>query len=667
LAPAQVPPEQLPPDLVTDAELEAAFGGPTGPAPEPYAPADLLERPQFVESDTGGSGAIISAQPLSIEDQMGREFAVPSPSITEQITGMPGDERAQAFDAIEDPEREAQLLRELDPYTYAMEADRREQAKVDAARAVYDAGKSEIEIDARERQAAIDARIVEADEKLAEIQAAAEAAPKEVDPSAWRKSLSWGEKLAGIAAAAIDGSLSVYRGGRNMAMERFEREADRHIQAQIQNIAAGRASRAEQMSVLGQVYRRTGDMQQAAAAEKQAQLLTLREAAMAKYQQFDPQGTQAMRIADSMRGIDQALAKGQAQAADDQYKRAKELAEFDLESRYKNAQIAKMQRETAKIGTGGGKGKGDKGTAGEAVVEISGDTLHGLQDAQGNAVPIKIKDRQAREDLKNKIRSTKSAHRMLTELQKIGGIRRAWKLGELSDADRKRAEQLAIGQILIEAKSMGGTITEGDIEFQGKRIPRDPQKLWQSMGSTRALLDGYYDDTLASLDQELETITGRSDLRLGLPAKPVPPTAKDEVEKATTPKVYDPATGASRDKTPEERGDEISRLPTTILEAVEAGEMSAEQGAAELRSAADKEGLDESVRAGLIAGAQVLETPGATVRGPGYGVEDLPEYRKETEAARQSTAQAVQQAREDRKDRPLFDDEVRGKLPGGGK
>jgi hypothetical protein len=316
------------------------------------------------------------------------------------------------------------------------------------------------------------------------------------------------------------------------------------------------------------------------------------------------------------------LAKGQAAAADDQYKRAKELAEFDLESRYKNAQIAKMQRETAQIGVGGGGGgkggpKGEPGTAGPAVIEISGDTLHGLQDAQGNKLPIKIKDRQAREDLKAKIRGTKSAHRMLAELQKIGGIRRAWKLGDLSDADRKRAEQLAIGQILIEAKAMGGTITEGDIEFQGKRIPRDPQKLWQSMGATRALLDGYYDDTLASLNQELETITGRSDLRLGLPARPVPPTAQEEVEKATTGKVFDPATGKTRDKTPDESGDEVSRLPTTILGAVEAGEMSREEGATILRNAAKGKGISDIVRAALETGAKVIETPGATLGGEG--------------------------------------------------
>jgi hypothetical protein len=93
--------------------------------------------------------------------------------------------------------------------------------------------------------------------------------------------------------------------------------------------------------------------------------------------------------------------------------------------------------------------------------------------------------------------------------------------------------------------------------------------------------------------------------------------------------------------------------------------MTPEQGAAELREAAEAED-DEATKAALLTGAKILESPGSTVSGPGYGVEDLPEYRKETKAAQQATARAVQQAREDREERDLFDDEFRGKLPGGG-
>jgi hypothetical protein len=319
------------------------------------------------------------------------------------------------------------------------------------------------------------------------------------------------------------------------------------------------------------------------------------------------------------------------------------------------------------------QGRGGKTAAGaglgadpETGIVISGKSIFGVIDAQGTEVPITIDDRQTREDLKARYRNVKSAHRVLTELNKLGGIQREWKLGSLTSAQRARAEQLVLGQILQEAKSMGGTITEGDIEFQGKRIPRDPQKLLQNMGATRALFDGYYDDTVAGLQGEIEIVTGREDLRMRLPAKPKPVSLTEKIQKATADRVYNPETGKAEPKSLEQKSSEIAELPTEIHKAVQAGEMTPEQGAAELREAAEAED-DEVTKAALLTGAKILESPGATVSGPGYGVEDLPEYRKETEAARQSTARSVQQAREDRKERPLFDDEVRGELPGGGK
>lgn len=106
----------------------------------------------------------------------------------------------------------------------------------------------------RRKQAKVDKLLAQREQEMLKYRQAREMAAQEtVDPDGWWSNRTTGQKTMAMIGVALGAFGEGFTGGRvrNAAMQIIDREIDRDLKSQMENLRKGRADRAEQLGVIG--------------------------------------------------------------------------------------------------------------------------------------------------------------------------------------------------------------------------------------------------------------------------------------------------------------------------------------------------------------------------------------------------------------------------------
>lgn len=164
-------------------------------------------------------------------------------------------------------------------------------------------------------------------------------AQKKVDPSRFASSRTTGQRIWDLIGAVAGGAFAGAAGrgdGRNLFLEDWEKQVDRDIDAQKNDIANGWQGIQARRGIVAEMYARSGDLYHASEAARLALKMSARDALLAEAQLYDPRGTRAMRIAQSIAQVDASIAANQ-----------RALYEKNLDLQIKLNEEARKQQEAA--------------------------------------------------------------------------------------------------------------------------------------------------------------------------------------------------------------------------------------------------------------------------------------------------------------------------------
>lgn len=150
--------------------------------------------------------------------------------------------------------------------------------------------------------------------------------------------------LMGILGGLIQGKSG---SSTNQGLEMVNREIERDIALQKENLANRRMGLQMRQNALGEMLQRTGDIEKAEAAVRVAGYESFIEGLKTEMGKFDPNGTQIVELA---RMHDQAIAQREAAAKqlfDKNVKQQIELGEYGLKVRKQQLEEAKFENEMA--------------------------------------------------------------------------------------------------------------------------------------------------------------------------------------------------------------------------------------------------------------------------------------------------------------------------------
>jgi hypothetical protein len=189
-------------------------------------------------------------------------------------------------------------------------------------------------------------------------------------------------RLAGVAQAVIGGLIQGRTGSaRNAGLDAFVDTINRGIESQKADLENQRAGLQMRRSALADEFRRHGDMFLAQEAVRLAALKHADELLATEQQNFDPQGTQALKIAAVRAGIGAEQQKG-LQAFQDKNREFKLKAiEQDRKNRETEAKIALDRANAAKAYSDAAATKADK-------TVYSPEQLKAINTVNGVAPPV---------------------------------------------------------------------------------------------------------------------------------------------------------------------------------------------------------------------------------------------------------------------------------------
>lgn len=163
-----------------------------------------------------------------------------------------------------------------------------------------------------------------------------------------------GRFIADIILGGIGGAMSQYTGGKNLALDSMNQRINREIAAQQANIANQWKGNEADKNFVAEQFQRTGDMYRAQETYRISQYDRASAELATKAQDYDPQGTTAIRIANAQQQI--AAATDQATRALHQQNFTNSIAKAnaglavskeDFDEKNKTGTLANEQWKTA--------------------------------------------------------------------------------------------------------------------------------------------------------------------------------------------------------------------------------------------------------------------------------------------------------------------------------
>jgi hypothetical protein len=320
--PALVPPpvDQEPPPIALQPGLGVPAPFVDQAAAAPAAPPEVAFPP--VDAITGGAPAPTLGQLFDPANPNGvGELRVETPEEAASTAGSPIDPYDSSGNPLANPnlgqpELDANMVEiaRTDPHRFAVllyqhNQDQQRQFAEGLAAAEHQ-NQLRLEQNLADRQRAVEeanAKGRQLDEEVQRI------ASTKIDPNRWWSSRSAGQHIASFIGA-IAGGYAGGASGRNSFLDEMNRSIDRDIDAQKQDLANGLEGVRTRRGIVADVYARTGDLYQAQEAARIGALASVKGELLARQQLFDPRGTQALGMAQTIAAVDGRIAAARAAA-----------------------------------------------------------------------------------------------------------------------------------------------------------------------------------------------------------------------------------------------------------------------------------------------------------------------------------------------------------------
>jgi hypothetical protein len=503
-----------------DALMSLPPDAPPLPLPPTAQPHDLGTMPEEAAGPAPVPDAISGGQiqPASVAEALGQTGQHIAPVERNVVTP---DQQVAAFDRLSPEEQNARLQRVQDAHedaayrqAYAaappanragmLTPDEREAARTNARReqARHEKLANDTLVAERERSQSLlleqaarsrayednRRKRLDIEQKMLEL---AKQKPVETLPI--------GRSIAGVIASAVGGFFSHYTGGRNLALEGFEKSIDRHVAAQQQGFAQQRQA----LALQGQSLNEQEAEDQHAFSDKniiRAQVYdsAIRQAQI-EAQQFDPHGTAAAEVnkfvADTaakkqlaMQAWQEKDLKDRTDAYKAQWEGAAKRATVQKELAGPHGTPTPIKGEILNPFTGqmenyGGGPVGGGGGAGNTKATVSTGIYTPYRDESGNFIeikgthPIDVKGHEKEfAGLSTRIQGYGHEQDYFKQLKDIGA-KIDYHKNVLHDWDKTQAtlvdeyDKATHALVVYLTKDLGDKLTQGQIDEQSKRIP----------------------------------------------------------------------------------------------------------------------------------------------------------------------------------------------------
>lgn len=244
-------------------------------------------------------------------------------------------DRQQAFAGMSPQERTA-LVNNADPNQLAAIATstmsqedlatiaiRHQQAQIHAQSAQQLTLAQKADEDARTNMMAYQASVQRANAATEQLSMDAQKLSQEkIDPNEH----GVGHFIASVLTSAVGGAFSKYSGGRNLALEEFDKKTEQRIAAQKADLANQWQGIGLKRNLIGEQLQRSGDMYRAQETYRIGQYDRATAELQTKMQDYDPQGTTALRAAGTIQQLQ--VARQQALLKFNQEQQKNDLAIF---------------------------------------------------------------------------------------------------------------------------------------------------------------------------------------------------------------------------------------------------------------------------------------------------------------------------------------------------
>jgi hypothetical protein len=328
------------------------------PAPPPSAPAPTA--PQAPPSPDTISGAGESAPAGTAQDpqKVLARAAVnvatdPSSPIADRQRAwqaLPPDVRANIVNNADPKQLSAIATAAMSPEELATIALRHEQARIHEQTQAQLELQRQAEEQARQNFYAQQVAFTKAQSDTTQLELDAKAlSQQKIDPNEH----GVGHFIATVLTAALGGAMSPYTGGRNLALEELDKRTQQRIDAQKANIANQYQALNFKRNLIAEQYARSGDLYRAQETYRIATYDRAISELQTKMQDYDPQGTTALRGAMAVQQVSAARQQALQAFGQQQFKNTLDAAKVDLDkqkaeqdAQQKQAELAQQERSS---------------------------------------------------------------------------------------------------------------------------------------------------------------------------------------------------------------------------------------------------------------------------------------------------------------------------------
>jgi hypothetical protein len=331
------PPESVQPVDLGSTSIQSGIMAPAAMAESWKEPFDLGDT--ALQSDLG----LYTGNNTQLDPQYADVANAPPPEEPAPFQSFTPDEVDQAAALARSPEALAQA--KIEGEQRRLEEETQLKAQTDTDNQEY----------LRRNNKIVEEALSQSKEDMLQIQKEREILAKtEVDPSRWWKNASGVSKVASFISIAAGGLLAPNYGGRNTALEAFEKRFTDDVESQkgvLDNMMKNLDMKAADNREL---YKQQIERYKMAETERLAYYDAKDSRIAAEMVKFDPRGTAVRRLAEERQIIAKQRAAAEKEAEETLYKRRQEERKFELEawktkqeaaSRWATYNLAKKKQE----------------------------------------------------------------------------------------------------------------------------------------------------------------------------------------------------------------------------------------------------------------------------------------------------------------------------------
>jgi hypothetical protein len=178
-------------------------------------------------------------------------------------------------------------------------------------------------------------------------------AEEDIDGDRWMDSRSTLQTIAAFTAAIVGGLNQHNTGGRNMGLEAIEREIDRDVEIQKANLAKRERLAGMKRDSVQQRFQTEMEWTRSLEVRRQALYQVAQRGLQIEMSKYDPRGTTAQRIADSLVNLQAAQQAARAKAEQQNLENRLKFGDLVLKARDADLKALQIQEKQKKLQGGG--------------------------------------------------------------------------------------------------------------------------------------------------------------------------------------------------------------------------------------------------------------------------------------------------------------------------